>query len=149
MDQSVRLITLGVTDVARARQFYVDGLGWTPVLDIDEIVFFQVGHGLLLGLFGNADLERDQHGHAVSSTPARPSRVTLAHNVDSEDAVDAAFERAVAAGAEIVKVPQRASFGGYHAYVADPDGFAWEIAHNPGLTVDADGTVRFTPISPD
>lgn len=149
MEQRLDLLTLGVTDLDRARRFYVNGLGWTPALDLDEVIFFQIGHGILLGLFGHADLERDMHGHAVSAEPAPPSRLSLSHNVASEDAVDQAFERAVAAGASIIKVPTRAAFGGYHGYIADPDGFVWEIAHNPGLTIDADGTVHIVPIAPD
>jgi uncharacterized glyoxalase superfamily protein PhnB len=43
----------------------------------------------------------------------------------------------------VLKEPADTVWGGYHAYVADPDGFRWEIAHNPGLVVEADGTVRF------
>lgn len=58
------------------------------------------------------------------------------------DEVDEALERAVACGARIVKPAQRAAFGGYHGYFADPDGIRWEVAHNSGWRVDRDGTVR-------
>jgi uncharacterized glyoxalase superfamily protein PhnB len=56
--------------------------------------------------------------------------------------------RAEAAGATVVKPPQRASFGGFHAYFADPSGFLWEVAHNPGLTFDADGRASFGSTEP-
>ena len=139
MHQHVSLITLGVADVSESRRFYVDGLGWSPVLDLEgEITFFQVGHGLVLGIWDLAKLGADAGRPATAGTP-----FTLASNLDSETAVDAAVERARAAGATVLKEPQRADFGGYHAYVADPDGHRWEIAHNPGLTVDADGSVHF------
>jgi catechol 2,3-dioxygenase-like lactoylglutathione lyase family enzyme len=139
VDQKLTVLTLGVRDLARSRAFYTDSLGWTPTLDIeDEVVFYQVGHGLLLALFGLDDLGNDA-GHPA--TPGTP--FSLGHNVDSEDAVDAATERARAAGATILKEPQRASFGGYHAYVADPDGHRWEIVYAPGIAIGDDGTVRF------
>jgi catechol 2,3-dioxygenase-like lactoylglutathione lyase family enzyme len=110
-----------------------------PTFEVEgEVVFYQVGHGLVLGLFGLDDLGTDA---GVPATPG--TSFSLASNVDSEAAVDAAVERARAAGATVLKEPQRASFGGYHAYIADPDGHRWEIAHNPGLTVAADGTVTF------
>jgi hypothetical protein len=67
----------------------------------------------------------------------------MAHNVDSEQAVVDFVERARAAGARVVKEPQPAVFGGLHAYFADPDGFLWEIAYNPGLSFDADGRASF------
>lgn len=138
MDQHLSLVTLGVGDLTASRRFYSEGLGWTPVLDLDEIVFYQVGHGLLLGLFPLAELGADAGEEATAGTS-----FSLACNLRSEAAVDAAVERARAAGAQVLKEAQHASFGGYHAYVADPDGHRWEIAYNPGLIVEADGTVRF------
>ena len=60
---------------------------------------------------------------------------TLAHNVASADEVDRALEQAVGAGATLVKPGQKASWGGYSGYFADPDGFLWEVAWNPHFTV--------------
>jgi predicted lactoylglutathione lyase len=51
-------------------------------------------------------------------------------------------EEMQAAGGTVVAEPVRTSWGGVTAYVADPDGFRWEIAWNPGLVVAPDGTVR-------
>lgn len=141
MDPRLTLITLGVADVATARRFYVDGLGWDPVFDVPgQVLFLQVGPGVLLSFFGAQDLAADA-GDTRGSAPATPQGVTLAHNVDSPAAVDAAIARAVAAGARVVKPAQRAEWGGYHGYVEDPCGVRWEIAHNSGLTIAADGTV--------
>lgn len=145
MDPRVTLVTLGVTDLAASRRFYVDGLGWTPTLDVpDAVVFLQVGHGLLLALFPATDLDADA-GDSVMSDPTR-SAFSLAHNVGSEAEVDAAIADARAAGATVLKEPQRAAWGGYHAYFADPSGFRWEVAHNSGLRVEADGTVVLGPV---
>ena len=140
MDQHLSLVTLGVADLAVSRRFYTDGLGWRPTLEVDdEITFYQVGHGLLIGLFPLDELGVDAGEPATPGTP-----FSLACNVDSEAAVDAGVERFRAAGGRVIKPPQQAAFGGYHAYVADPDGHRWEIAYNPGLVVSDDGTVVFT-----
>jgi catechol 2,3-dioxygenase-like lactoylglutathione lyase family enzyme len=143
VDPHLTLVTLGVRDVAASRRFYVEGLGWRPTLDLPEVVFVQVGHGLLLALFAADALEADV-GSGAAPGDAATAPVTLAHNVGSEQEVDTAMARAAAAGARVLKPARRAEWGGYHGYVADPDGFRWEIAHNPGLVVDADGAVRFT-----
>lgn len=141
MRQHVTLITLGVADLARSRAFYVAGLGWEPTFEVPgEIAFLQVGHGLLLGLWDLEKLGGDAGAPATTGTP-----FALASNVGSDDEVDEAFARAVAAGATPLVAPRPHPFvpGMYHAYVADPDGHRWELAHNPGITVDGDGTVRF------
>ncbi|WP_330236053.1 VOC family protein [Streptomyces sp. NBC_00566] len=144
MNQQVSMVTLGVGDLAESRRFYSEGLGWTPLLDLDEIVFYQVGKGLTLALFPLSDLAADTGTPATPGTP-----FTLAHNVGSPAEVDAAVTRAREAGASVLKEPQRAAFGGYHAYFADPDGHRWEVCHNPGWSVAEDGTVKLTAVDPE
>ncbi|MGW4286037.1 VOC family protein [Streptomyces sp. NPDC004673] len=141
MNQQVSMVTLGVGDLAVSRRFYSEGLGWTPLLDLDEVVFYQVGKGLALALFPLSDLAADTGAPATPGTP-----FTLAQNLGSPAEVDTAVDRAREAGAKILKEPQRAAFGGYHAYFADPDGHRWEVCHNPGWSVSADGTVRLTAV---
>ena len=142
MEPRLTLVTLGVTDLAAARTFYVDGLGWRPVLDAGEAVFIQVGHGLLLSLYGREDLAREA---GTSAGPTGPPPFSLAHNVGSEAEVHRVVTAMRSAGGTVVAEPARASWGGVTAYVADPDGFRWEIAWNPGLVVGADGAVRMGP----
>jgi hypothetical protein len=140
MHQRLSLITIGVLDLAAARRFYLDGLGWTPTLDIrGAVTFLQIGPGLLLSLFDAAELAKDI---GPDRTPAPTvGNVTLAHNVGSEAEVDAVLDDAVRAGATILKPAQRAAWGGYHGYFADPAGTPWEVAYNPGWSVRDDGTV--------
>jgi uncharacterized protein len=144
MKPSVQLITLGVADLEKARAFYVDGLGWEPTFEVPgAIVFIQVGHGLLLGLFGADDLAADIGRAEASSGPAA---MTLAQVLDTEEEVSATLAAAEAAGARILKPAQWADFGGFHGYFADPSGFRWEIATNPGWSEAPDGTVTLGPI---
>lgn len=139
MEQRLTLVTLGVTDLDAARRFYIDGLGWHALVDAGEAVFLQVGPGLVLSLYGRADLAAEA---GTAAGPVEPPPFSLAHNVGSEEEVGRVVETMRAAGGVVVAEPSRASWGGVTAYVADPDGFRWEIAHNPGLLVAADGTVR-------
>jgi catechol 2,3-dioxygenase-like lactoylglutathione lyase family enzyme len=141
VDQRVSFVTLGSRDREASRRFYRDGLGWEPIMDIDEITFFQVAAGVVLGVWGSDELAADS---AAPWPSPGPSGFAFATNVASEAEVDAALARAVAAGGSVLKPGQPAEFGGYHAYVADPDGVRWEIAHNPGWHVDPAGNVTLS-----
>lgn len=144
MDQHLHFVTLGVADVAASRRFYVDGLGWTPTFDLEgEVCFLQVAPSVLLSLWRAEALAADV-GVDPGDAGDGPGRFSLAHNVGSEAEVDAVVGRVVAAGGTVLKAPQTTFFG-YHAYIGDPDGFRWEIAHNPGWSVDPDGTVHLGP----
>jgi catechol 2,3-dioxygenase-like lactoylglutathione lyase family enzyme len=139
MEQHVTFITLGVADLATSRRFYVEGLGWSPLFEVPgEISFFQVGYGLVLGIWRLEALGED------AGAPASPgSAVALASNVGSTEEVDAAVERARAAGATVLKEPcWHEAIRIYHAYVADPDGHRWEIAWNPGMRIGPTGDVQ-------
>ena len=136
MDQRVSLITLGVNDLNRARQFYT-ALGWRPATSpADDVVFFQAG-GMVLALWDRATLAHDS---AVEDGGGWGG-VTLAYNVRSPEEVDATIEEARAAGAAIGREPAQTFWGGYSALFIDPDGHPWEVAHNPGWTLLEDGSV--------
>lgn len=132
--QRVTLITLGVSDLERSRRFYA-ALGWEPVPGPPEVIFYRMD-GMALGLFGVNALAEDQgRPGAQLGTGA----ITLAQNFATEAEVDAAFEAALAAGAEPLKRPEKVFWGGYSGYYADPDGHVWELAMNPFWGLDARG----------
>ena len=136
MEQRISLVTLGVGDLDRAREFY-QALGWAPTGPTDSVVFFQAG-GMVLGLWDRSDLAED----SGVTDPGGWGGVTLAHNVGSPAEVDSVIEEARAAGATISKEPAETFWGGYSGAFVDPDGHPWEIAHNPGWTLEADGSIR-------
>ena len=134
--QRVNLITLGVEDLSRSRAFY-EALGWVAADEAPGVVFFRM-QGAALGLFGKADLAKDQgrEGAALGT-----GAMTLAQNFQDQAGVDAAFAAALAAGATALKQPEEVFWGGYSGYYADPDGHVWELAHNPFWTVNDDGSL--------
>jgi uncharacterized protein len=128
MEQRISLVTLGVSDLPRARAFY-EALGWRGAQQPDdEIAFFQAG-GMVFGLWAALG------GHGAPG-------IELAHNVRSPQEVDALLADAERAGATIVRRAARADWGGYTGAFADPDGYVWEVAHNPDWTLTGDGSVR-------
>ncbi|TQS39998.1 VOC family protein [Cryptosporangium phraense] len=144
MEQKLNVISLGVRDLDATRRFYVDGLGWKPHLDVPgEVIFLQVGHGLLLSLWDREAMAAEA-GEVHRGSDAAP--ITLGHNVGSEDEVAAVLERATAAGGSILVPAERRAWGGVSGYFTDPDGFRWEVVHNPGIVFGDDGTITFAPL---
>jgi uncharacterized protein len=139
MEQRVSLITLGVADLARARAFY-DRLGWkTNAAPDDDVVFFQAG-SQVVALWGRDELAAD----SVVVDSGGWGGITLAHNVRSPADVDAVLAEAEAAGAAIARPGAETPWGGYSGVFLDPDGHAWEIAHNPHWTIRDDGSISLT-----
>lgn len=136
MEQRVSLITFGVGDLDRARQFYEQGLGWAPTQAPDGVVFYQLP-GIALALFGRDELAQDAQ-HPIDG---RFSGITIAINQRTEADVDAVLDQAATAGATILKPAEKTPWGGYSGYFADLDGHVWEVALNPAWTINDDGTL--------
>jgi uncharacterized protein len=138
MEKRLSLVTLGVGDVSRARDFY-EALGWRADGGVDDeadhVVFFQAG-GMIVALWGREQLQEDS---AIEDTGGWGG-VTLAYNTRSPAEVDAVIEEARAAGATIAREPAETFWGGYSAVFVDPEGHPWEVAHNPHWTIANDGS---------
>jgi catechol 2,3-dioxygenase-like lactoylglutathione lyase family enzyme len=136
------IVTLGVADLERSARFYRD-LGWEQRGDLSQGITWFKTAGSWIGLFGYDALAEDA---ALAPTPESelPSYrgITLALNLANEDAVDLAFARVHEVGGRIVKPAHRTEWGGYSGYFADPDGHLWEICHNPGFPLDAEGRIE-------
>ena len=128
MEPRISLVTLGVSDLGRARTFY-EALGWSGAQQPDdEVCFFQAG-GMVFGLWTALG------GHGAPG-------IELAHNVRSVEEVSSVLNEAVQAGGSIVRQAAVADWGGTTGAFADPDGYVWEVAHNPGWTLSPDGTIH-------
>ncbi|MGA9394967.1 MAG: VOC family protein [Azonexus sp.] len=138
MKQAISFITLGVADLERSRRFY-RALGWQESSGSEAAVaFFQAG-SVAFALFGREVLAEDAR---VSPSGSGFPRFTLAHNVATEAEVDALIQEAVAAGGSLVLAGEKAPWGGFRGYFADPDGFLWEVCFNPFFPLDEHGFVQ-------
>jgi catechol 2,3-dioxygenase-like lactoylglutathione lyase family enzyme len=137
MDQRLNFITLGVTNLPLMREFYIEKFGWKPMQDDEGIVFFRL-NGLVLALYPYHELAEDI-GTSVLGDGFK--RFSLSINFDSIQGVDRAFRQLVERGVRPVRDPEKVFWGGYRGYIADPEDNYWELAHNPYLTLDAEGNV--------
>jgi predicted lactoylglutathione lyase len=136
VEQRLSLVTLGVRDLRRAREFY-ERLGWTTRAGPDDdVVFFQAG-GMIVALWDRARLAGDS---GVEDAPGWGG-VTLAYNGRSPEEVDRVIAEAEAAGAQIPRHGAETFWGGYSGVFVDPDGHPWEVAHNPRWEIAEDGSV--------
>jgi catechol 2,3-dioxygenase-like lactoylglutathione lyase family enzyme len=134
MDQRISLITLGTSDLERARKFY-EALGWkTGAQEADDVAFFQAG-GMVFALWDRAKLAED----SVVTDGGGWGGITVAYNTNSTEEVDTVIEEARKAGATIGREPAETFWGGYSAVFIDPDGHPWEVAHNPRWTITGEG----------
>jgi uncharacterized protein len=143
MQARIHVLTLAVADLARSLAFY-RGLGFeSPGIIGTEFVgdatnpggaaaMFELDGGLILSLYGRADLAKDA---GIQQGAPSPGEFSLGHLVASREAVDKVLEQAVAAGAESLGAPHDRPWGIYSAYFRDPDGHLWEIIWNPGVDV--------------
>lgn len=139
MHQHLHLVTLGVRDFERSRKFYTEILGWKPSeASQDDVAFFQAG-GVVFAIYPREKLAEDAlaapEGHGFAG-------LTLAYNAASESEVDDILRDLKAKGVKIVKEPQKAFWGGYSSYFADPDDFRWEVAYNPYFAFDEQGNLK-------
>jgi predicted lactoylglutathione lyase len=138
MEQRISIVTLGVADLVRSREFY-ERLGWKPsTASTGDIIFFQAGC-IALALYPRSDLAKDAN---IAADGQGFAGVAIACNVRSRDEVDAVLAEAAAAGARILKPAQQAFWGGYSGYFSDPDNFPWEVAWNPSFPITEDGSIR-------
>src|SRR5271166_2852500 len=138
MEQRVSIITLGVADLKRSKEFY-ERFGWRrSMAKAEGVVFFQAG-GMALALYPRHELAKDANiapeGHGFNG-------MSLSYNARTRTEVDSVLDEAAGAGAKILKPAEEAFWGGYSGYFADPDGFLWEVAWNQSFPIAEDGSIR-------
>ena len=138
MKPRITVLTLGVNDLDRSLRFYRDGLGLATEgiigqeFEYGTVVFFDLQAGLRLALWPRASIAHDT---GLPAGPPSATDLTVGHNVNSKEEVDAVMAQAGQAGATIVKPAQDTFYGGYAGYFQDPDGHLWEVAWNPAWRV--------------
>lgn len=138
MEQRLTLITLGVSDLEKSTKFYEECFGWKKAGSSNEdITFFQL-NGVMLSLY-----ERDELAKDIGIQPGGEgfSGFTISYNTRNEEEVDEIIERMRDEDVKIIKEPKKAFWGGYNSYIADPDGYLWEIAFNPYMDLDENGNI--------
>ncbi|NQU55493.1 MAG: VOC family protein [Bacteroidetes bacterium] len=139
MKPRLNIVTLGVTNLQKSRDFYQNALGWKPAkASDDKIVFFNHG-GIILGLYPLNELAKDAE---ISPEKSGFSGVTLAINLDSKEAIDKLYKSIIEKGGKPLVEPRDTFWGGYDAYFADPDGQPWEIAWAPFWEFDEQGSLK-------
>jgi len=131
MDKRLGALTLGVRDLARARRFYEDGLGWTRDGGEADIAFYQC-NGFVFGLYEWAKLAADA---GVDADGSGFRGVALAYCVRAPEDVERVLAAAQAAGATMLVSARDAFWGGRDGYFADPDGHLWQVQWNPHLEI--------------
>lgn len=141
MDQRVSIITLGVSDLKKSREFY-DALGWEAASDHDseEFICYNL-HSMAFALYPLDKLAED--AKILAPAKGQYSPFSMAYNVRSENEVEAALNEAKKAGATIVKQAEKVFWGGYSGYFADPDGYLWEVAFNPFSPLGQNGEFQW------
>ena len=138
MEQRLTFITIGVNDMKLMTDFYKEKFGWTPLKEMDDVVFFML-NGIVFALYPSLDLAADAKipysGHGWK-------RFAFAINFRSEEEVNQHVETLRANGVNIIKAPVKTSWGGYHAYIEDAEFNLWELAYNPFLEMDPEGNVK-------
>lgn len=131
LPQRLTFVTLGTKDMGRRRSFY-SGWGWEEREGgSDEFAQYSLG-SVRLALYP-LDLLGEEAAPGCDAPPSEWNGVTLAVNVANQVEVDLGYRAALDLGALSIAEPVRREWGGYSAYVADPEGQRWEIAWAPGL----------------
>ncbi len=139
MEQRLTIITLGVSDLKNSTAFYETKFGWKKSELSNEYISFFTLNGIQLALYERNELAKDA---TVNPNGNGFKGFTIAYNTKSEKEVDQLITELRAKGVKIIKEPQKVNWGGYSSYVSDIDGYLWEIAFNPYLTLDKNGNVK-------
>jgi catechol 2,3-dioxygenase-like lactoylglutathione lyase family enzyme len=119
------VVTLGVRDLERLREFYV-GLGWPLAVDLKNFAAFSL-RGAVLTLYSLQDLLSD----TGAPQPGAGGGFMLSVNVDDREQVDEAIAAARQAGARIARQPVEVHWGGRTGSFVDPEDNYWEVTWVP------------------
>jgi len=139
MEPRIHVITLAVSDLERALDFYrALGLESAGVIGTEftgddtnpsgRAAMFELEGGLVLALYPRTELAKDAN---VPFGPPKTGEFSIGQLVDNTSDVDALLAKAEAAGATLTDEPHERPWGIYSGYFRDLDGHLWEIIWNP------------------
>jgi catechol 2,3-dioxygenase-like lactoylglutathione lyase family enzyme len=144
MEPRINVITLAVSDLDRALEFY-RGLGLeSPGVIGTEFAgddttpagaaaMFRLRGGLILSLYPRSELAKDAN---VPLGQPKTGEFSIGHAVAGKEEVDRLLARAEAAGATVTEPPHDRPWGIYSGYFRDPDGHLWEVIWGPELDLE-------------
>ena len=118
----VHHVTLRSTDLPRARVFYVERLGFAPVLDTPELLLFFAG--------ATAIAVRGPDARTPADDAFDPFRVGLDHvalGCDDEAELHRVAAALTVAGIDNTGVKRDPALGKWYVAFRDPDGIKWEL----------------------
>ncbi len=139
MEQRLTMITLGVSDLKKSTAFYETKFAWKKSESSNEHISFFALNGMQLALYERKELAKDA---TVNLDGNGFKGFTISYNTRSEKEVDQLIAEFRAREVQIIKEPQKVSWGGYSSYISDLDGNLWEIAFNPYLLLEENGNVK-------
>ena len=139
MEPRIHVITLAVSDLERALDFYRGlGLESSGVIGTEftgddtnpsgRAAMFELEGGLMLALYPRTELAKDAN---LAFGPPKTGEFSIGQLVANKADVDALLAKAEAAGARLTDEPHERPWGIYSGYFRDLDGHLWEIIWNP------------------
>ncbi|MGZ3584764.1 MAG: VOC family protein [Ktedonobacterales bacterium] len=119
-------LALRVSDLARAKRFYVDTLGFGLMRETPETVLMEA-NGMLIALLGPAE----QTSAADRFDPFRVGLDHLALAIADAGELEALREQLDAAGVPNHGIEPDPATGATYISFYDPDGIAWELYAMP------------------
>ncbi|WP_114937059.1 VOC family protein [Mucilaginibacter endophyticus] len=126
MQTHVAAVTLAVKDLDEIKEFYIEKFGWQIIAENEKIVMLKLDN-LVLTLCDEPLFKEYTNIHNNTGNKA----VYFTINLASKANVDEQIAKLNEDGVQILKHPAETFWGGYAAFVADPEGNCWEICYNP------------------
>lgn len=130
--QRLSILTIAADNLGAMKTFYEDKLGWKPVAENKDIIFYKM-NGFLLSIGKRKELA-EFIGIPASGDGFRA--ITFGYNVASEEDVLVIYGRLKSKGVKILKEPTVPPFGGLFFYFEDVEGNILEVACNRYVLLD-------------
>ena len=134
MEQRISVLTIGADNLPAMRKFYNEKLGWKPIAENQDIVFYKL-NGFLFSIAKKKELA---NFIGVNPESSGFRSVTFGYNVPTEKEVRELYKKLKDNGVKILKEPTEPPFGGLFFYFEDIEGNILEVAYNTFIPLDKD-----------